>query len=178
MIKKESFGLYNKFILVLSIAIPLVVALLLGLRTKIYLGDWTKLLPHIIGLINTITAIFLILGLVFIKLKQYKKHENAMLASFISGSIFLVLYVLYHLTNHSTPFGSQDSVIRLIYYFFLISHIILSIGVVPLVLHTLFYGLTDQREAHIKIVKWTFPVWLYVSVTGVVVYLMISPYYK
>lgn len=177
MIKEENYGAYKKLILVLSIAIPLVVAVLLGLREKVYLGSWTKDLPHIIGVVNTITALFLIIGLVFIKQRQFKKHENAMTGAFISGSVFLVLYVLYHLTNESTHFGGEG-LVRYTYFFLLISHIALSIGVVPLVLRALFFGWTNQREEHRKVVKYAFPIWLYVSVSGVIVYLMISPYYK
>lgn len=177
MIKEENYGIYRKLIFVLSIAIPLLVALLLGIRIKFDFGVWTKVLPHVIGVVNTITACLLILGLIFIKNKQFKYHENAMTASFISGSLFLLLYVLYHLTNQSTPFGGQGSIVRFTYYFLLISHIILSIAVVPLVLRALFYGLTNQVDLHRKIVKFAFPIWLYVSITGVIVYLMISPYY-
>ena len=177
MIKEENYGAYRKLIFVLSIAIPLVVVALLSLPEKVHLGEWTKIVPHIIGVVNTITAIFLIAGLVFIKQRRFDKHENAMTGAFISGGIFLVLYVLYHLTNESTHFGGAG-IIKLTYFILLISHIGLSIAVVPLVLYALFFGWTNQREQHKKVVKYAFPIWLYVSVSGVIVYLMISPYYQ
>ncbi|MBC7407897.1 MAG: DUF420 domain-containing protein, partial [Arcicella sp.] len=97
--------------------------------------------------------------------------------SFIQGSLFLVLYILYHVSNASTSYGG-DGILKSIYYILLISHISLSIGVVWFVLRAVYYALSGQIVAHKKIVKWTFPLWLYVSVTGVIVYLMISPYYN
>ena len=138
--------------------------------------DWTKTLPHAIGLLNSTTAISLILGLIAIKNKNIAGHRKAMGAAFIQGSLFLVLYILYHISNPSTPFGGEG-IIRPIYYFLLISHILLSIGVVRLVLKAIYYALTNNIVAHKAIVKWAYPIWLYVSVSGVIVYLMISPYY-
>jgi putative membrane protein len=93
------------------------------------------------------------------------------------GATFLLTYVLYHLSNDSTPFGGIGG-IRYVYFFVLISHIILSIVVVPFVLLAMYFALTKQFSRHVRIVRWTFPIWLYVSVTGVIAYLMISPYYQ
>jgi putative membrane protein len=167
----------EKVLNILSIAIPVAVALLIGIRTKIDLGTWTKVLPHVIGLLNTTTSLTLIAGYIFIKNKNIKGHRQMMGLSFIQGSVFLVLYILYHISNPSTAFGGEG-IIRPIYYFLLISHIVLSIGVVWFVLRSVYFALSGQIEAHKRIVKFTFPLWLYVSVTGVVVYLMISPYYN
>jgi len=168
---------YDKLILVLAIVIPVAVALLFGIRTKIDLGTWTKVLPHLNGLLNSLTSVFLILGYIFIKNKNISKHRMAMFSAFVLGSIFLVSYVLYHLTNPSTLFGGAGF-IKIIYYILLITHIVLAAVVVPFVLYAVYYAVSGQIEKHKKIVKWTLPIWLYVSVTGVVVYLMISPYYN
>ena len=167
---------YYKLIRVLSIAIPVAVAVLLSIRQKVDLGDWTRVLPHLNAVINSLTALLLLTGLVFIRQKNVTAHRRAMQSAFVLGSLFLVSYVLYHLTNDSTPFGGVGA-IRYLYFFVLISHILLSIGVVPLVLLAVYFAWSGQIARHKKIVKWTFPIWLYVSVTGVMAYLMISPYY-
>jgi putative membrane protein len=161
---------------VISVAIPLAVAGLLSLPSKLPLGDWTKILPHFIGVINSTTAISLIIALVAIKKKNIEGHRKAMGAAVLQGAIFLVLYILYHISNESTKFGGEG-LIKSVYLFLLSSHIILSIGVVRLVLMSLYHALTGEIEAHKKSVKWAYPIWLYVSVSGVIVYLMISPYY-
>ena len=166
----------NLIINVISIAIPLAVAGLLSLPTKLPLGDWTKVLPHFIGIINSTTAITLIIGLIAIKKKNIAGHRKAMGAAVLQGAVFLILYILYHVANESTKFGGEG-LIKGIYFFLLASHITLSIGVVRLVLMALYHALTGDIEAHKKTVKWAYPIWLYVSVTGVIVYLMISPYY-
>ena len=168
--------IFNKTIInILSIAIPVAVAVLLGLRFKVNLGEWTKSLPHLNAIINSLTSVFLVAGLVFIKQKNIKMHQNMMLASFSLGSLFLVTYVLYHFSNESTVY--PDNGLRPLYLFILISHILLSIGVVRFVLLSLFYALQGDFVKHKKMTKIAYPIWLYVSITGVIVYLMISPYY-
>ena len=167
----------ERLVNVLSIAIPVAVALLIGIRTKIDLGAWTKTLPHIIGFLNTTTSLTLIAGFVFIKNKNIVMHRRMMSLSFVQGAVFLVLYILYHISNASTTYGGEG-IVRPIYYFLLVTHISLSVGVVWFVLRAVYYSLSGQLAEHKKIVRWTFPMWLYVSVTGVIVYLMISPYYN
>jgi len=164
------------WIKLLSIAIPIAVAVLLGLPTKLDLGDWVYTLPHVIGVINTLTAICLVLAIVAIKRKKVDLHKKFNSAAFVLGAIFLLCYVTYHASAESTSFGGYDTT-KYIYYFFLLTHIVLSIGVVPLVLLAFYYALNEMIDKHKKIVKFTFPIWLYVSVTGVIVYLMVSPYY-
>jgi len=164
------------WIRIFSIAIPVAVAVLLGLPTKLNLGDWVYVLPDVIGVINTLTAIALVLAIVAVKRKNIELHKKFNGLAFLLGALFLVCYVLYHASAESTPYGGEGS-IRYVYYTLLISHIVLSIGVVPLVLLAFFYALNGMIDKHKKIVKYTFPIWLYVSVTGVAVYLMISPYY-
>ena len=167
---------YERIINILALAIPVAVAALLGIRQKIDLGTWTKVLPHVIGVINTLTALVLITGFYFIKQKNVAAHRRSMTGAFLLGVVFLVCYILYHISNESTPFGGEG-VVRPIYYFLLISHITLSIVVVWFVLRAVYFGYTNQIIAHKKAVKWALPIWLYVSISGVVVYLMISPYY-
>ncbi len=168
---------YDGVIKVLAIAIPLVVALLFGIRTKIDLGAWTKILPHLNGLLNSLTAVLLVIGYIFIKNKNIRMHRMAMLGAFSLGSLFLVSYVLYHLTNPSTSFGGEGTV-KILYYILLITHVLLAAVVVPFVLYAVYFAWSGQISRHVKVVKWTLPIWLYVSVTGVIVYLMISPYYS
>ena len=168
---------YQKLVNALSIAVPLAVAVLIGIRQKIDLGVWTKMLPHLIGIINSMTALFLLAGLVFIRQKNIRLHRASMLAAFTLGAIFLVSYVLYHISNPSTSYGGAGF-LRYVYYFLLVSHIGLSVVVVRFVLLALYYALSNQIARHKKTVRWAYPIWLYVSVTGVIVYLMISPYYQ
>lgn len=161
---------------VLSVVIPLVVAILLGIRTKVDLGAWTKILPHVIGAINTLTSLLLVLGLVAQKMGKIGWHRLAMTSAFCLGAVFLVCYVTYHLSNRSTEFGGVGAM-RTLYFGLLISHIVLSLVVLPLVLRAFLFALTNQIARHRKIAKYAYPIWLYVSTTGVLVYLMISPYY-
>ncbi len=166
----------NRVINILSLAIPIAVAVLLSVRQKVDLGNWTTYLPHINGILNSITSVLLLTGLYFIKQKNVKAHKRTMLMAFTLGSLFLVSYVLYHLTNESTVYGGQGWV-RPIYYFLLVSHIVLSVVVVWFVLRAVYFALSGQIARHKQTVKYAFPIWLYVSTTGVIVYLMIKPYY-
>jgi len=166
----------NRVITILSLAIPIAVAVLLGIRQKVDLGSWTTYLPHLNGIINSITSVLLLVGFYFIRQKNIVAHKRTMLAAFTFGSLFLVSYVLYHLTNESTPFGGQGW-IRPVYYFLLVSHIVLSVVVVWFVLRAVYFALSGQITRHKQTVKYAFPIWLYVSVTGVIVYLLIKPYY-
>jgi putative membrane protein len=168
----------EKLIQILSIAVPIIVALVLGIRNKIELGNWTKQLTHFIGFINGLTAFLLVLGYVFIKSNNIIWHKRMMLSAFSLGSIFLVLYILYHISNENTTSAGMAKMERWLYLFLLITHILCSVVVVRYVLLAIYYALSNQIEKHKKIVKITFPLWLYVSTTGVAVYLMISPYYK
>ena len=161
---------------VLSVLIPLVVAVLLGIQTKLDLGAWTKSLPHVIGAINSLTSLLLVLGLIAQKMGKIGWHRLAMTSAFALGAVFLVCYVTYHLSNPSTKFGGSGAV-RTVYYVLLLSHIGLSLVVLPLVLRAFMFAVTHQIARHRRIAKYAYPIWLYVSTTGVLVYLMISPYY-
>ena len=166
---------YKKLIIVLSILIPVVVAVLFGMP-KVH-GYDTSFLPPIYATINGLTAVFLIAGVIAIKNGRRLLHERIMKICIFLSATFLVMYVIYHLTSESTKFGGEGAV-RYIYLFILLTHILLSIGVIPLVLFTFVRAWSGNIERHRKLAKWTFPIWLYVAITGVVVYLMISPYYN
>jgi putative membrane protein len=166
----------SRIINVLSIAIPVAVAVMLGVRQKFDFGTWTSYLPHVNGIINSITSVLLLMGFYFIRQRNVVAHKRTMLMAFTLGSLFLVCYILYHLTHDSTPFEGQGWV-RPVYYFLLVTHIVLSIVVVWFVLRAVYFALSGQIARHKQTVKWTFPIWLYVSVTGVIVYLLIRPYY-
>ncbi len=168
--KKEP---YKKLIIGLSIVIPLAVALLF--RVKIDGYDFS-FLPPIYASINGLTAILLLVALWAIKNKKKRLHENLMKTCLGLSAAFLVMYVAYHITSDSTAYGGTGT-IRYVYFFILITHILLSICVVPLVLFTLSRALAGDFEKHKALARFTFPIWLYVAVTGVIVYLMISPYY-
>lgn len=163
-------------IVVVSVLIPIVVAILLFFPFNASLGGWVKFLPHLNGVINSATVIILLTGFYFIKRGQVASHKASMLSALVLGVIFLVSYVIYHASVPSTPYGGEGS-IRYVYYFFLMSHILLSIVVVPFVLFAFYYALSGNIVRHKKLVKYTLPIWLYVSATGVIVYLMIKPYY-
>lgn len=149
------------------------------------------LFPHIIGGINATCSVLLVISLIFIKRKNIQAHKVTNVITFILSAIFLLFYIVFHLYEKDTKFGDidHDGILsvaelaavgstRYIYFFILATHIILAIVVLPLILVSFLRGFNMQVERHKKIVRWAYPVWLYVAVTGVVVYLMISPYYN
>ncbi|NJB70940.1 putative membrane protein [Saonia flava] len=165
---------FNRIITIVSIAIPLVVAILFGV--KIPNVEPLSFLPPIYASINGLTAIVLLVAVWAIKNGKRELHQKLMTACIVFSLMFLVMYVAYHMTSDSTEYGGVGAM-KYVYYFILISHIILSIAIIPLVLKTYARAYLKKFEAHRKLAKITFPIWLYVAVTGVVVYLMISPYY-
>lgn len=190
MSKKESINpevKYRKLILTLSVVLPLAVAALFGIKVEGYdLG----FLPPIYATINGLTAVFLLLAVIAVKNKQIKLHQSLILTCVVLSVMFLLMYVLYHITSDTTYYGDYnlDGIVtgaektragftRYIYYFILFTHILLSIAVIPMVLFTYVKGLARNVESHRKWAKKTFPLWMYVAVTGVIVYFMISPFY-
>lgn len=169
---------YRKWIIILSITIPLVVALLFGIKLKNFGFDVEPLtfLPPIYATINGFTAVLLIAAIISIKNGKRKLHENLMKTAIACSVAFLGMYVAYHMTADSAEFGGEG-IIRPIYFFILVTHIVLSIIIIPLVLITFVRALAQRFDKHKKLARITFPLWLYVAVTGVIVYLMISPYY-
>lgn len=171
--KTEIEKKYKPWIVVLSIVIPIAVALLFTFKID---GYDTSFLPPIYATMNAVTAVLLVMGVVAIKNGKKQTHQKLMTSAIVFSALFLVLYVAYHITSDHTSFGGEGWV-RTVYFVLLISHIALSVGIIPLVLVTYVRALAERFDRHKKIAKITFPIWLYVAVSGVVVYLMISPYY-
>jgi putative membrane protein len=170
MSENNKYGIWIKII---SVAIPVIVAILFGVRVDYELPIF---LPPIYSSLNALTAVLLVLALVAIKSKKIKLHQRLMQTCIALSLVFLVMYIAYHMTTDPTNFGGEGYV-KSLYFFILISHILLSIALIPLVLISYVRAFQEEFPAHRKISKITFPIWLYVAVTGVVVYLMISPYY-
>jgi putative membrane protein len=170
----EQNKIYKNLIIFASVFIPVAVALLFQIRID---GYDLSFLPLIYSFINGLTAVLLVIAVIQIKKGNRKAHENLMKTNMVLSALFLVMYILYHVTSDPTEFGGTGW-IRYMYYFILISHIVLSVSVTPLVLFTFWRGWSGDIERHRKIAKITFPIWLYIAVTGVIVYWMISPYYK
>ncbi|MBL4592628.1 MAG: DUF420 domain-containing protein [Flavobacteriales bacterium] len=169
---------HKGLIIFISIFLPIAVAALFGVNLRDLGFDVEPLsfLPPIYASINGLTAILLIVAVLAIKKGNRKLHEALMKTNIGLSILFLMMYIAYHMTSNSTSFGGEG-LIRMVYFIILISHIFLSVAIIPLVLITYVRTLSDQFDQHKKIAKITFPIWLYVAVSGVVVYLMISPYY-
>ena len=176
---KKRDNIFVPIIISLSIIIPIMVALLMLFPNVFYIAsenyDFSSL-PFFHAVLNGSTAILIFTGFVLIKNKKTQLHKTAMLSAFVLSSIFLVSYVISKMTNEPILFGGEG-MIRYVYFFILISHILLSIPVLPLALFSIYRGITGEIEKHKSIVKWTFPIWMYVAITGVLVYLLMSPHY-
>ena len=196
MSKKKS-SKYNIWIIIVSVVVPVVVALLLFIKwdndllifdmrspnfvpvillENLPIAKPLTFLPPIYAAINGLTAMFLVTAIYYIKKGNRVVHEKLIKVCISLYLAFVVMYIAYHITSDPTKFLGTGFIAYL-YYFILISHIILSITVIPFVLVTYVRAITNDFEAHKKIARITFPLWLYVAVTGVVVYIMISPYY-
>ncbi len=178
MAQSEVEKKYRGWIIILSVLIPLIVAALfsVNLRDMGYNVEPLTFLPPIYATINGFTALLLIWGVVAIKNGNQRLHERLMKVCIGCSVAFLGMYLAYHMTSDSTPYGGEGP-IRYVYFFILLTHILLSIVIIPLVLITYVRALAERFDRHRKIAKITFPIWLYVAVSGVIVYLMISPYY-
>ena len=164
---------YNYLVTVLSIVIPLSVAALFRVKIDYELPVF---LPPIYASINGLTAFILLFAVAAIKKGNRKLHEALMKFAIALSILFLLLYIAYHMTSDSTSFGGEG-LLKYFYYFVLISHILLSIVVIPFVLITFFRAISLDFQRHKAIARLTFPIWLYVAISGVVVYIMIAPYY-
>ena len=165
---------FRKIIIVLSVLIPVTVAVLF--RVKIEGYDF-RFLPGIYASINALTSVLLIMSYFLIRFGKRRAHEFLMKICIGLSASFLMLYVLYHMTTASTTYGGQGT-LKYVYYFVLVSHILLSVIITPLVLFTFSRAISGNFERHKALAKFTFPIWLYVAISGVAVYWMISPYYK
>lgn len=179
-------------IAIISIVIPVLVAILFVIpKPDIEAGFDVRIMPFFHAVLNSATAVLLVASLIFIKNGQQKAHKWANLSAVTLSVIFLLSYVTYHFLTESTKFGDLDhngivdstelsmiANVRYLYYFLLLTHIVLAVVIVPLVLFTLLRAFQDDNVRHRRIARITWPIWLYVAVTGVVVYIMISPYYS
>jgi putative membrane protein len=170
-IDPEKVKTFRKLIIAVSIVIPIVVAILFGVKIE---GFDLTFLPKIYAGINGITAVVLISALIAIKARKIQLHRGLIRIALLLSLMFLVLYVAYHMTSDSTPYGGES---RMLYFSLLISHIVLSVAVIPVVLFTYLFAWEGNFERHKKWTKIAFPIWLYVAVSGVIVYIMISPFY-
>ncbi len=168
----------QKWITIIAVVVPVLVAVLLFMPAKLELGaSWVYFLPHLNAVINSAATIALIAGLLFVKNGNVAYHKASMTTAFGLGAIFLVSYVIYHASAESTTFGGEGWV-KAVYYFLLLTHIVLAAVALFPILFAYYYGYTGKIDKHRKTVKYAYPIWLYVTITGVVVYLMISPYYS
>lgn len=175
MSTKKEFN-YVPWVIGLSIAINAIVIILIFSPKLAETEMDLTFLPLLNAIMNSFTFVFL-LGALFLIIKgNVTWHKRFIYAAFTTTAVFLVSYLTYHSTSDSTSFGGEG-LIAYIYYFILITHIVLAAAIVPLALLTFARGITMKVDKHKKIARWTMPIWLYVSLTGVIVYLMISPYY-
>jgi len=162
-------------ITLVSVLIPVVVTVLMLIPGQEIFGD-LSILPLFHATLNGLTAVFLITGFFLIINNKITLHKFCMLSALCLSSVFLVSYVIYHYNTGHTVYGGTGW-IRPVYFTILISHILLATTIVPLALITVFRGLKNQLPQHKKIARWTLPIWIYVAITGVIVYLMMQPYY-
>jgi len=175
---KKQDSVFVPIIITLSILIPLAVAALMIFSNYLHINSENNYsyLPLFHAILNGITTVLLFFGFILIKNKKSKLHKLCMISAFVLSSVFLVSYVFSKLVlDHATTKYLGEYVIT--YRFILISHILLSIPVLPLALFSMYRGLTGEFEKHKNIVKWTFPIWMYVAITGVMVYLFMARYY-
>ncbi|OSZ78106.1 hypothetical protein CAP35_07535 [Chitinophagaceae bacterium IBVUCB1] len=164
-------------ILTVSFVVFAVVVLLNYIKVDVNLGFDVHIFAFINAIINSAVSVLLIAGLIAVKQKKFVQHKNIMLAAIVLSVLFLVSYIAHHMLAGDTKFGGEGA-IKLIYLIILISHIFLAAVILPFILFTAYRALTGEYDKHKKLAKYTWPLWLYVSITGVVVYLMISPYYS
>jgi len=170
----------NKFFtisVIVSVVIFVVVIILNILPKPSFTPDFVHYLPALNATINGTCSVLLLLSLFFIKRKKITLHKKLNIAAFFLSCIFLVSYILYHYFSLEVRFPKENP-LRPVYLIILLSHILLSALILPFILMSFYRGLNMQVEKHKKIVRWSYPIWLYVTITGVIIYLMISPYYN
>lgn len=170
---------FTSIVVSLSIIINAIILILffspIGYRGEVNF-DLT-IFPRINAILNSFTFVFLLVALFAIKKKNIKVHRNFIIAAFSSTALFCISYLTYHFLSTEPTRHGGEGFVKMFYLFILTSHSILAALIVPLALFAFFWGITSQVEKHRKIVRWAMPIWLYVSFTGVLVYILISPYY-
>jgi putative membrane protein len=174
---KKNDGLARVLILTVSLVVFMAVVILSRVKLDLNPGFDVHIFATINAVINSIVSLLLIAAFAAVKNRRYALHRNIMISAMILSVLFLVSYIAHHLLTGDTRFGGTG-MIRMVYFFILITHIFLAAIILPFILFTAYRGLVAEWPAHRKIARITWPIWLYVSITGVVVYLMISPYYS
>lgn len=166
--------LANIIIISLSIVVFGLVTLMRRYKLDVDFGFDTHIFPLISAILNSIVSFLLLIGLIAVKQKRFQIHQNIMLSAVLFSILFLITYVLYHFTTAETSYQGNY---KTLYFVLLITHVVLAGVILPFILYTVYRGLTGEYSKHKKMTKYVWPIWFYVSVTGVIVYLMISPYY-
>lgn len=164
----------NILAVVVSIAVLALVVLMRQYKIETNLDF--SFLPPIHSALNALAAVALMFALYFIKNKNVQAHRNSIYAALIFSALFLLSYVVYHFTTEETKFGGEGT-IRYIYFFLLITHVVLAALILPFIFMTFNRAFTNQFDRHKKIARWVYPLWLYVAITGPICYLMLRPYY-
>jgi putative membrane protein len=173
---KKNDRLAYTLIIIFSIVVFVAVTFLSRYKLDVNLGFDKHIFAHFNALINTFVTLLLLGGFYAARQKRFNTHKRLMLWAIGLSVLFLVSYICHHLFTGETTYGGEG-LVKLVYYFILITHIVLAGVILPFILFTAYRGLTAEYDKHRKLAKRTWPLWLYVSFTGVVVYLMISPYY-
>jgi putative membrane protein len=166
----------SMLIILFSVIVFVAVVFLSRIKLEVALPFDVHLFAKINAIINSMVSVLLVAGLIAVKNGKYHLHRNVMMTAMVLSLLFLVSYICHHLFSESTSYGGEGAM-KSVYYFILITHIILAAVILPFILYTSYRALVAEWPAHRKLAKITWPIWFYVSVTGVVVYLMISPYY-
>lgn len=170
----SNYATLSLWVKIISFALPVAVAVLFGIKLEVALPFNKHLLPFFNAIINSVCTVFLLMALFAAKAKNFKLHSRLIYVAMAFSLLFLLLYVAYHLVSEPTKYGGDYG---MIYYPLLITHIILAAIQPPFVLYAFLFAYTGQNERHKKLVKISYPIWLFVAVSGVVCYAMISPYY-
>ncbi|MBS1590864.1 MAG: DUF420 domain-containing protein [Bacteroidetes bacterium] len=164
------------FIGIFSVVVFMVIIILSRIKLKVNLGFDVHIFAAINAGINTVVAILLITALIAVKRKKYLLHKKLMITALMLSVVFLISYITHHLLAGDTKFGGEG-IIKIIYLIILFTHIFLAAVILPFILFTAYRALVAEYAAHKKLAKITWPLWLYIAISGPIVYLMISPYY-
>ena len=167
----------NVLIILFSVVVFVAVVVLSKLKIEVELPFNVHLFAQVNAVINSLVSILLVVGLLSVKNGKYALHKTVMMTAMVLSLLFLVSYICHHLFSDSTSYLGEGA-IKYVYYFILITHILLAAIILPFILYTSYRALIAEWPQHKKLAKITWPIWFYVSVTGVIVYLMISPYYN
>jgi putative membrane protein len=173
---KKNDKVARLLIAILSVVVFAAVVVLSRVTVKVDLGFDVHLFATFNAIVNSMVSVLLLGGLLMVKQKKFELHKRIMIAAILLSAFFLISYICHHLFAGDTKFGGAGTV-RTVYFVILITHIFLAAIILPFILFTAYRALTGEYHKHMKLARITWPIWFYVSVTGVIVYLMISPYY-